>query len=674
MSFMTARPLTNLIPVLLLSNLLLCITAAGLSIPTAPPCAKAFALQDKQTPATLYTAAVQALNKKDYAAAEILLRQVLQLDSRYQEPSGRSAWHQLGLALEQQEKKTEAIRIMEQGQDSLQSAPQRDWYLAYDLARLYAENRIEGKEAEITRLVYEVFKNSTPDRHPDLWQRLFHEIAFLLDEPEQAKFEQALTQPGSRPGLLLLYFFRREDPFPSTPANEALPVFFQRTALARERFAQALSPRGYDARGDIYVRLGKPWRVHTDHSGIMGDVGWALQPYEVWFYNNIHPDLYFTFIRKDGRIYYTLAEGPESIFGSFYKGRRTFFNRQNVGETAMSLRDQVYRYLAPSHETFRRRLYDISNTRSNAEALDYSLLHFTNEDRKHAAQLDTIAPAVAFSDDYKQKSFPVELSFARFLDADDRMRTEIYYGTLYRDLKFERLKNEYRTQLRGEVDILNDIYETVASDSIQEICSAANATAKDSGDFISQSNFRLPPGRYQLFFRLENPQGRQVGVLRAELEVIAFAQASLSLSDIQLSPDIHEAQEAHRFVKHGYFVKPLPGLAAHKDKPLFVYFEIYNLSRDASGDARYRIDYRVSVPKQKKSFFNKIAGIFGGAGTKKHTVTLSASRTGQSPSPVEYMEFDLGQFDSGNLELEIIVTDLIAKQQVSSTLPFKLLE
>ncbi len=648
--------------------------------------------QERQTPAALYNAALQALRKKDYPTAEKMLRQMLAQNNRYQEPSGRSASHQLGIALERQGKIKEAIQVMQQGLDTLSAAPASDWYLNYDLARLYAEHASAGKEAYLTDLVYAVFKNSTPEQQPDLWQRLHEETAFMLDEPDRAQFKKALKEKGGKPGRLLLRFFRREDVALVTPSNEALVIYFQRAAAAKALFAYSQSPRGFDDRGALYVRFGKPWRVHTDHSGLMGDVGWAFYPYEVWFYNPLHPDIYYTFIRKEGQFQYTLVDGPEFIYGPFYRSKSTFFNRDtrgvprrgerstlgrstllnqpNAGETAMKLRDQIYAKLAPSHDNFRRRLYEISNTRSDAEALDYSLLHFTSEDRRHAAHMDSVAPAVVFSEDYKTKALPMLLSFSRFQDEAGKTRTEVYCGGLYRDLKFKRSPAGYQALLRGVIVILNDEYEVVASDSIQENCLLPSSARTDSGGFVNQSNFLLPPAKYHLAFRIENQDEEQIGNLTYDLDVKPFPENSLSLSDLQLSPHIREATVPHRFVKNGLLVKPLPSLTIDKYKPLFVYFEIYHLARNNLGETNYQIDYRVYAPEGKKGFFKKL---FDGDG-KKHSITLSASRQGNSPNQVEHVELDLEKLDSNNLELEIAVTDMLANRQVSSKLPFRLVE
>lgn len=667
-------------------------------------------LQDTPSLAALDKIALQSLQKKDYPTAEKLLRQLLTLDRRYQEPSGRSAWHQLGLALERQGKIAEAVQAMRQGWDSLRVMAANDWYLNYDLARLYAEHFSAGNAGFITELIYAVFKNSTPGQQPELWQRLFKETTFMLDKPERVQFKKQVVEKKGEPGKILLKFFRREDAFPGTPANESLIVYFQRAARARAEFAYAPAPTGFDDRGETYVRFGKPWRIYTEHSGLMGDVGWALYPYEVWFYNPIHPDVYYTFTRKEGQSQFTLVDGPESIYGPFYRGRTTFFNRDvrpaarrgervpagrtpatnqsvpslplgrntqlnqaNGGETAMKLRDKVYRNLAPSHDNFRRRLYEIANvltanegmTQSEAggysEAFDYSLLHFTNADRQHAAHVDSVAPAVMFNEDYKAKSLPAVLSFSRFQGPAGKTRTEIYYGGLYRDLKFIKSRQGYQADLRGDIAILNDDYEIVAGDSVWENCMVPGFADADSGHFVGQANFILPPAKYHLLFRLENEAGDQIGNLKYDLEVAAFPENALSLSDLQLSAAIREAAGTSRFVKNGYYVEPLPNLAIPKNKTLFVYFEIYNLKINNASETNYKINYRVFLPRNKG---------------REHSIMLSTSRQGNATKQIEFVELALEKFSRNdtNLELEVVVTDLLAQKEVSGKLPFKIVD
>ena len=178
--------------------------------------------------------------------------------------------------MERQGEKFAAIEVLEQGVDTLKSAGLIDLYMNYDLARMYAENRIEDRETQITEQVYEVFLNISPQKHQDLWQRLVDVVHFSLSKSERAQLDKAVTQPGEKPGMIFYSFFRREDPNPITKQNAFLSIVFQHAAEAREQFPEYSSPCGYDDRGDIFVRLGPPWKMYPNHSGVLGEIGHAF--------------------------------------------------------------------------------------------------------------------------------------------------------------------------------------------------------------------------------------------------------------------------------------------------------------------------------------------------------------------------------------------------------------
>ena len=189
---------------------------------------------EKQDVKTLYDLALKSFENREYISAESTLRQVLKEDSLFQEPSGRSAWTWLGLALEKREEPLSAVRTLEEGLNCLKSASLTDLYLQYDLARVIAENNIEDHETDLTALMVDVFQNISRERQPDLWQRIMDEMAFMLGKEDRERIEEALESPGGKPEQILHVFFRREDPNPITEENELFVKIFQRARTARE--------------------------------------------------------------------------------------------------------------------------------------------------------------------------------------------------------------------------------------------------------------------------------------------------------------------------------------------------------------------------------------------------------------------------------------------------------
>ena len=364
------------------------------AIPSTPSFAPNYHHQSDEQ-ASLYQQALQAVKKGHLAEGESLLRQLLKNNELFQSPSRRSVWFQLGRVLQLQKKSLKAIQTLEQGRKKLGKANQVDWYLNYHLVRMYSEHGIVERDSLITKLVYGVLEYSNPKNQPELWKQIINETDILFKEPLRSKLQKMFSEKVASTGQILLEFFKEADPYPNTEYNEYLKIFFIRTAAARDQFSSPSTARGYDDRGEIYVRLGQPTKIISSHKGIKGDVGWGLYPYEFWFYDNIHPDLYYTFIRLRGKSYFTRAAGPESVIGSFYDTRRAFSNRQNVGETAVLLRNELYSSLAGQHETFRARLTELSAQLSYAEALEYAQRHFAYEDKMHTARVDTLAPMIA---------------------------------------------------------------------------------------------------------------------------------------------------------------------------------------------------------------------------------------------------------------------------------------
>ena len=107
-----------------------------------------------------------------------------------------------------------AVEVLEKGIDTLNSAGLSDYYLNFDLARMYAENRIEGKEALITSLVYEVLQHITYQNQPDLLQRFVEVVYFNLNESERDQIKKARNKKPGEPVQTLYNFLRREDPNP----------------------------------------------------------------------------------------------------------------------------------------------------------------------------------------------------------------------------------------------------------------------------------------------------------------------------------------------------------------------------------------------------------------------------------------------------------------------------
>ncbi|MFQ5752943.1 MAG: hypothetical protein ACE5HI_13195, partial [bacterium] len=336
---------------------------------------------------------------------------------------------------------------------------------------------------------------------------------------------------------------------------------------------------------------------------------------------------------------------------------------------AMDLREDLYMKLAGQHDTFKRRLYELSDKLTAEDAVQYSKTTFSRADKEHVLRRDTLAPAMVFRVGAHTEDLPISMSLASFRDRDGKARTEIYYGVPYESLHFESTSNGYQAELTGQVSIFDDNYILIAGNYIHENCFAPTKEVMNYGTIINQKNFTLVPDNYHLVLSLEDTTGHRLGVLRSDFTVNELPETSLGISDIQLSSNIKPTNQSSQFEKNGYFIVPLPSHTINKKNPLYVYFEIYNLTRNESGDTNFQIDYRIRAQQKKRGFFHKL---IGGKDARKPIISLSENRSSRSREQIEHVALDLNKINSERVELEVMVTDLNTPKQVSSVVTFKL--
>ena len=133
---------------------------------------------------------------------------------------------------------------------------------------------------------------------------------------------------------------------------------------------------------------------------------------------------------------------------------------------------------------------------------------------------------------------------------------------------------------------------------------------------------------YHLFFYLENKRSNQKSVYRSDFEVSAYTNI-LTLSNITIASNIKQALNPGDFVKNDLFISPVPSHSITKSEPLFLYYEVYNLSFNDSNITDYQVIYNLSwTIQKKKNFFWKITGIFNKMTEKKKIELINKKESG----------------------------------------------
>ena len=101
-------------------------------------------------------------------------------------------------------------------------------------------------------------------------------------------------------------------------------------------------------------------------------------------------------------------------------------------------------------------------------------------------------------------------------------------------------------------------------------------------------------------------------VYQQTLELPDYHAPGLMLSDIQIAQNIMEAQEESnsKFLRGKWDILPAPSRTFRPGSPVYVYFEIYNLTRDTFGNTRYEVAYEVTSKSVEdttpRTFFPRI--------------------------------------------------------------------
>ena len=185
--------------------------------------------------------------------------------------------------------------------------------------------------------------------------------------------------------------------------------------------------------------------------------------------------------------------------------------------------------------------------------------------------------------------------------------------------------------------------------------------------------FNLQPGDYFMAVKVRDPKSKRTQVVRDSLHVESYVGERLRMSGIEMARRIEPATEEGKFVKEGLEVIPMPSLTFKRNKDVFLYFEIYNLTRDAQGRTHYRIDY--TLRRLKGGIGNPILSGLGrliGRRKKEDEVTTSHESRGEATQEIIHTALDLRKGKKGDHTLQVTVTDLNSGIGVSRQTSFVL--
>jgi len=267
---------------------------------------------------------------------------------------------------------------------------------------------------------------------------------------------------------------------------------------------------------------------------------------------------------------------------------------------------------------------------------------------------------------------PLEFYYdvAQFRGVNGETDVEVYFGVPPEQVEIkDEMGDVVRTLVLSDRD-----GEEVFRDQANLQFGGIDTSKLSKGAFVPElASLNVPPGAYKLAVQVTDRQSGKWGVYVQELDVVAFAD-SLAMSDLEMAWTIGEEPMGEKFRKGDVWVMPMPSRHYLHKQNVFVYYEVYNLTRNEFGQTKYRIDYTIQQDIRKG------VGLFGAlsAGMRKliavgkPQVVVSYEREGRDLWEPIYLELDMRKVQTGLNQVEVKVTDLVSGQSVSKRAMFRL--
>ncbi len=478
-------------------------------------------------------------------------------------------------------------------------------------------------------------------------------------------------------GRVVEKWWRRSDNLPATEANERLEEHLRRVIFAHNNFPNARDLRGFDDRGEIYIRLGDPYKktaIKLLAPNLQVNAhNFILPDNEFWVYSHVDDEAQFLFIQKTKSRGFKLSTSSELIPSRLKNGRR---------HTADLLQwmEEVYGQLMLYHTAYGSRFDDLNNylmlpTDTRADVFARSqLAQASTLDDQIEYQRSIRVPDVYSNNFGIAANLDVDVRWARFLNTDGSTRTEIFWGLDRAAMKPSRrlVRNFYKQGhepseqylISSATSLLNADYEVESIsqkhfltpvESEEDIPARSVVVANDpAGSHIAMqwdqqwvveddAARKLPGARIKMgTFRIDSLQA-----LHGEGRVLEMSD----LKPLRTAPDMLLETAV-----------PYPAQKLDAGTPLALYFEVYNLTFGADDLVHYEIEYEVARRQNNRLFRLR---------SSRETTGASTTYTSSSRTVKEFIVPDLLDLDaSGSLEIIVHVTDLTSGAEISRTIGF----
>lgn len=581
--------------------------------------------------------------------------------------------------------------------DALQNTSGREAELTLALACTYLGDRQFA-------MAHGAFAQALP-LLPDEERAYYEDIKDVATPQEEAYFARI---SGEQRMIFLRKFWLRRDPTPITVVNERMLEHFRRVWYARRYFSKGRQP--WDDRGTVYIRYGEPDHRSSSQRpnfSVSADVDVVRDRYMHAIYGMSPPEV----VQQEGTLpVYPLID-PEQMYEQSSTSDQQ--SQQSTTSQSQGSSDDEGDESSPSSSSSTYITSGSSGSSSNVGALGLaSLMHWEEwtyitvnnglritfvdrigrgdyqfatppptSDLQMASVLRQFAPEeevraarISVPDRYVYDEHQDPYNFYYYL-AQFRSRqtpgtdVDIYYGLPTADLTFQEQPNgSYKATIESGFAVYDTLWnvEGRVRDRV-ELVSPGRPNQERGSIHVDTRSMTLEGGqRILLSVQAEDMTSGRLQAYQENVTIARYDTVRLAMSDIVVAGNIRKADstDARKFVRNGLCIIPMASRSFKRGQPLYVYFEIYNLTRGKDfGETEYEVEHAVRVGSgESGSIFGTVGRILGGTGRR---VGVSRVIEGIRSSEYQNFQLDTSTMPTGAYTIIITVHDLKSDQRVT---------
>ncbi len=257
-----------------------------------------------------------------------------------------------------------------------------------------------------------------------------------------------------------------------------------------------------------------------------------------------------------------------------------------------------------------------------------------------------------------------------FRGENERSLLEVYFGIPPEQISLENVDDRVvRMTIERTIVLADAEGDSIYRKKDELVFEGEVAKNQDRGLFVELASLDVPPGHYTLGVKLADRVSGRWGMYRQEVEIPTF-EDSLAVSEIEMAyniSDTSQTSQTSKFVKGELVVIPSPTRSFNLHKDANLYYEVYNLTLDAFGQAKYRVAYTIHPNVAGGTTVASV--VIGGlrrlfAGAQEPEYTISYERVVNATEEPVFFALETGSLKPGLKMVEVAIDDLNSGQRV----------